>query len=196
LWYWCRGYAVDHHWYARVLLTLVFVSLAAQVKEDPGLGVYIAGCSEVYVTSIEECFDVMRQGDDNRAVAATGMNEGSSRSHSLFIIFLSQKDSKTGIIKTGRFFLVDLAGAVLLLPHRVGGDVVRVRVLVFVLVLVLVLMRVLVLVLSSRSTHARARGRGGRIAVMCRCHTVRSCNAGCNPMGVCCDGLVSQALRR
>ena len=81
-----------------------------QVKEDPGLGVYIAGCTEVYVTSIEECFDVMRQGGENRAVAATGMNEGSSRSHSLFIIFLSQKDSKSGTIKTGRFFLVDLAG--------------------------------------------------------------------------------------
>jgi hypothetical protein len=89
-----------------------------QVKEDPGLGVYIAGCTEVYVTSIDECFDIMRQGGENRAVAATGMNEGSSRSHSLFIIFLSQKDSKSGIIKTGRFFLVDLAGVG---PQLCGG---------------------------------------------------------------------------
>ncbi len=91
------------------------------MKEDPGLGVYIAGCTEIYVTSIEECFDVMRQGGENRAVAATGMNEGSSRSHSLFIVFLSQKDSKSGTVKTGRFFLVDLAGTSALARASVHG---------------------------------------------------------------------------
>jgi len=56
------------------------------VREDPKLGVYVQDATTVSVISAEEMLMVMQQGDSNRAVAATGMNEGSSRSHSLFSI--------------------------------------------------------------------------------------------------------------
>ena len=51
------------------------------------------------------------QGSDNRAVAATGMNQGSSRSHSLFCVSVEQRNTEEGELKTGRLYLVDLAGS-------------------------------------------------------------------------------------
>lgn len=56
------------------------------VREDKVKGIYIAGVTEEYVTSQEELLDIMSAGALNRATAATGMNEGSSRSHSVFSI--------------------------------------------------------------------------------------------------------------
>jgi len=83
-----------------------------QVGEDPAQGgVYIKGVTEVYATSVEEMMAIMEQGNGTRAVAATGMNEGSSRSHSIFIVALTQKDTKAGVTKTGRLYLCDLAGS-------------------------------------------------------------------------------------
>jgi kinesin family protein 5 len=45
----------------------------------------VADATEVYVTNPEEMFEVMRAGSKNRSIAATRMNERSSRSHSIFI---------------------------------------------------------------------------------------------------------------
>ena len=47
----------------------------------------------------------------NRTVAATGMNEGSSRSHSVFMITITQRDITTSISKSSKLVLVDLAGS-------------------------------------------------------------------------------------
>lgn len=56
------------------------------MKEEKGKGIYVADATEVYVTNPEEMFEVMRAGQKNRSVAATRMNERSSRSHSVFIL--------------------------------------------------------------------------------------------------------------
>jgi kinesin family protein 5 len=53
----------------------------------------------------------MQQGALNRAVAATGMNEGSSRSHSVFMVTVEQRNLETNNQKAGKMFLVDLAGS-------------------------------------------------------------------------------------
>lgn len=107
------------------------------IREDPIKGVWIAGASDVYVGSEEEVWSLIRQGQKSRAVAATrtpprrlwplflftlggsltrrvrctGMNEGSSRSHSLFQVTIQQKNNKDMSTKTGKLFLVDLAGS-------------------------------------------------------------------------------------
>lgn len=39
------------------------------------------------------------------------MNAESSRSHSIFLISIQQKDTETGAQKTGNLYLVDLAGS-------------------------------------------------------------------------------------
>jgi kinesin family protein 5 len=53
----------------------------------------------------------MDNGSSNRRVAFTGMNENSSRSHSLFIIFLNQKNLKKDSTKLSKLYFVDLAGS-------------------------------------------------------------------------------------
>jgi hypothetical protein len=54
--------------------------------------------------------EVMRVGDMNRAKAATNMNEHSSRSHSMFSLSVEQHNLKDGSKKSGKLYLVDLAG--------------------------------------------------------------------------------------
>ena len=55
--------------------------------------------------------DLLYAGQMNRRTSATAMNEGSSRSHSIFMITLIQKDEKTGVVKNSKINLVDLAGS-------------------------------------------------------------------------------------
>ncbi|EEP78127.1 kinesin heavy chain [Uncinocarpus reesii 1704] len=81
------------------------------VHEEKSRGVYVKGLLEIYVSSIQEVYEVMRRGDAARAVAATNMNQESSRSHSIFVITITQKNVETGSAKSGQLFLVDLAGS-------------------------------------------------------------------------------------
>ena len=81
------------------------------VHEEKNKGVYVKGLLEVYVASVEEVFEVMRRGGDARVVASTNMNAESSRSHSIFVITVTQKNVETGSMKSGQLFLVDLAGS-------------------------------------------------------------------------------------
>ncbi|ORY12847.1 P-loop containing nucleoside triphosphate hydrolase protein [Clohesyomyces aquaticus] len=81
------------------------------VHEEKNKGVYVKGLLEIYVSSVAEVYEVMRRGGNARAVAATNMNQESSRSHSIFVITITQKNLETGTMKTGQLFLVDLAGS-------------------------------------------------------------------------------------
>ncbi|KAG9193891.1 Kinesin heavy chain [Alternaria panax] len=81
------------------------------VHEEKNRGVYVKGLLEVYVSSEEEVYEVLRRGGSARAVSATNMNAESSRSHSIFVITVNQKNVETGSLKSGQLFLVDLAGS-------------------------------------------------------------------------------------
>jgi kinesin family protein 5 len=81
------------------------------VHEEKNRGVYVKGLLEVYVASEDEVYEVLRRGGTARAVAATNMNAESSRSHSIFVVTISQKNVETGSQKSGQLFLVDLAGS-------------------------------------------------------------------------------------
>ncbi|CAN0478316.1 unnamed protein product, partial [Scytosiphon promiscuus] len=62
-----------------------------QVKEHPsGRGVEAGGAKEVRVSTLEEAVSVLRKGAEQRATAATLMNNVSSRSHSIFMLRLEQ----------------------------------------------------------------------------------------------------------
>lgn len=82
-----------------------------QVREDLQRGIFVEGMTEVCVTSDDELLSTMRDGAANRAVAATGMNEGSSRSHSVFMVTLYQRNLVNQATKAGKLYLVDLAGS-------------------------------------------------------------------------------------
>lgn len=81
------------------------------VHEEKSRGVYVKGLLEIYVSSVQEVFEVMRRGGAARATAATNMNQESSRSHSIFVVTITQKNVETGSAKSGQLFLVDLAGS-------------------------------------------------------------------------------------
>jgi len=82
--------------------------------KDGTSGVYVKDLSAVVVKSVEEMNDVLARGLANRSVAATNMNEGSSRSHSIFMITVEQcqvSGDGEGHIRVGKLNMVDLAGS-------------------------------------------------------------------------------------
>lgn len=82
-----------------------------KVHEEKGKGVYVAEVTENYVTEDNEVYEVMRVGNKNRAICATNMNDESSRSHSIFILTITQNNLEELSQKTGRLYMVDLAGS-------------------------------------------------------------------------------------
>lgn len=72
------------------------------IHEEKQRGVYVQGLLEIYVSSVDEVYNVMRRGGLARATAATNMNQESSRSHSIFVVTISQKNVETGSAKSGQ----------------------------------------------------------------------------------------------
>ena len=93
----------------RDLLDLSRVNLP--IREDSIKGIYVDGCSERYVGCPTDVYAALETGSNNRAQAATNMNEHSSRSHSIFILTINQNNKKEGFSKVGKLYLVDLAGS-------------------------------------------------------------------------------------
>lgn len=60
-----------------------------KIHEDKIKGIYIHEVTETYVGEEIEVFDIMKTGNDNRAIGVTDMNKQSSRSHSIFILTVS-----------------------------------------------------------------------------------------------------------
>jgi kinesin family protein 5 len=83
---------------------------ALKVRETPQKGVWVEGLSEHYVSSESDVYELLMLGEKSRATSSTNMNAVSSRSHSLFILTLTQK-LPDGSTKTGRLNLADLAGS-------------------------------------------------------------------------------------
>ncbi|KAF8964703.1 kinesin heavy chain [Flammula alnicola] len=82
-----------------------------QVHEEKSKGVYVKNLSDYYVSSAAEVYEIMRTGGASRVVTSTNMNAESSRSHSIFLITIQQRNTETGAQKTGNLYLVDLAGS-------------------------------------------------------------------------------------
>uniref|UniRef100_A0A674CIL7 Kinesin family member 13A n=1 Tax=Salmo trutta TaxID=8032 RepID=A0A674CIL7_SALTR len=86
-----------------------------KVREHKVLGPYVDGLSQLAVTNFEDIEVLMSEGNKSRTVAATNMNEESSRSHAVFSIIVTQTlyDLKSGNSgeKVSKMSLVDLAGS-------------------------------------------------------------------------------------
>nr|XP_021203752.2 kinesin-like protein unc-104 isoform X7 [Bombyx mori] len=86
-----------------------------RVREHPALGPYVEDLSKLAVTSYQDIYDLIDEGNKARTVAATNMNETSSRSHAVFTIFFTQQrhDVTTNLMseKVSKISLVDLAGS-------------------------------------------------------------------------------------
>lgn len=86
-----------------------------KVREHPSTGPYVEDLAKLLVRSFPEIENLMDEGNKARTVAATNMNETSSRSHAVFTLSLTQKthdpDTKMDMERNAKISLVDLAGS-------------------------------------------------------------------------------------
>ncbi|XP_052593042.1 kinesin-like protein KIF14 isoform X2 [Peromyscus californicus insignis] len=88
-----------------------------RVREHPVSGPYVEALSMNVVSSYSDIQSWLALGNKQRATAATGMNDKSSRSHSVFTLVMTQ--TKTELVEgeahdhriTSRMNLIDLAGS-------------------------------------------------------------------------------------
>ena len=76
--------------------------------------VVVQGLEEILVKNAEDVIGIMQKGTLKRQIAATKMNETSSRSHGIFSITVHIKESTPDgeeLLKVGKLNLVDLAGS-------------------------------------------------------------------------------------
>ncbi|CAB1314346.1 unnamed protein product [Coregonus sp. 'balchen'] len=105
--------------------------LPLRVREHPVDGPYVAELSTNVVSSYEDIQGWLELGNKQRATAATGMNDKSSRSHSVFTLVMTQ--TKTEFVEgeehdhriTSRINLVDLAGSERCSSAPTSGDRLR-----------------------------------------------------------------------
>eukprot|EP01039_Chlorochromonas_danica_P001837 gene1837-2010_t len=95
------------------------MNIPLTIREDKN-EIYVQGLSEYNVKSVSDTLQLLKIAEDNRAIRETHMNLFSSRSHSIFQIFVDFKRvAKEGGIAEGegevsyraKFNLVDLAGS-------------------------------------------------------------------------------------
>ncbi|XP_069800065.1 kinesin-like protein KIF14 [Dendropsophus ebraccatus] len=91
--------------------------IALKVREHPRYGPYVDGLSKYVVASFTDVQTWLELGNKQRATAATGMNDKSSRSHSVFTLSVTQtmRELLEGEVHdhtmTSRVNLIDLAGS-------------------------------------------------------------------------------------
>lgn len=85
------------------------------MRMDKEEGLVIDALEKVGVSNSDEVSAAVQRGQSNRAVAATNMNEHSSRSHLILRLYLKLTNKTSGDVTYSKLSLVDLAGS-----ERVG----------------------------------------------------------------------------
>ncbi len=102
----------------------------SEIRDDVKKGVYVENLVEEAVSTADQAYRLLKYGATNRHVGKTAMNEVSSRSHSVFTIYIQSKvrlylstiilvnqsvlqETKAGVtaVKYSRLHLIDLAGS-------------------------------------------------------------------------------------
>ncbi|XP_012280682.1 kinesin-like protein KIF14 [Orussus abietinus] len=107
-----------------------------KVREHPLIGPYVVDLSQRGIKNYEDLQAWLKVGNSQRATAATGMNETSSRSHSIFSIVLTQtrqngpsnesnNADEGDSSRRSKINLVDLAGSERLSQTCASGDRLR-----------------------------------------------------------------------
>ena len=82
-----------------------------EIKRDADGRTVVPGSMRMAVTSEAEVVEILRLAAKHRSVAATSMNARSSRSHSIFTLYLTGSNSISHTSLTGSLNLCDLAGS-------------------------------------------------------------------------------------
>lgn len=82
-----------------------------ELRERENVGVYVPNLHSVLCKNVDDMVSVMNQGNKNRTVGYTNMNEHSSRSHAIFLIKIEMCELDSNTVKVGKLNLIDLAGS-------------------------------------------------------------------------------------
>ncbi|KAF0889284.1 hypothetical protein E2562_022835 [Oryza meyeriana var. granulata] len=93
-----------------------------EIRNTSQKGLAVPDASIVPVTSTSDVVELMNQGQKNRAVGSTAINDRSSRSHSCLSVHVQGKDLTSGTMLRGCMHLVDLAGSERVDKSEVVGD--------------------------------------------------------------------------
>ncbi|XP_012937208.1 kinesin-like protein KIF22 [Aplysia californica] len=88
---------------------LVSGSTDLPIREDASHNIFVSGLTEKAITDFEAFKDYFGPATSNRTVAATKLNECSSRSHSILMLKVLRKVQ--GRTYRGKIYLIDLAGS-------------------------------------------------------------------------------------
>ncbi|KAK7483515.1 hypothetical protein BaRGS_00025189 [Batillaria attramentaria] len=83
--------------------------------EDSDQNIHLKNLTVHQAASEEEALNLLFLGDTNRMIAETPMNQASSRSHCIFTVHVTTRESGSATIRRAKLHLVDLAGS-----ERVG----------------------------------------------------------------------------
>ncbi|CAE8701614.1 unnamed protein product [Polarella glacialis] len=97
-----------------------------QVKKDVGRGImYVEGVTERPVSTPQELKALLVEGERKRHVAATKMNDCSSRSHLMLSIIIECTVKDTEQVRYGKITLCDLAGSERPKKSEVSGEALK-----------------------------------------------------------------------
>uniref|UniRef100_A0A4W3I0B9 Kinesin-like protein n=1 Tax=Callorhinchus milii TaxID=7868 RepID=A0A4W3I0B9_CALMI len=92
------------------------------IMEDADQNIHLKNLSNHQATNEEESLNLLFLGDTNRMIAETPMNQASTRSHCIFTIHISSRESGSATICRSKLHLVDLAGSERVTKSGVGGQ--------------------------------------------------------------------------
>lgn len=99
------------------------IKVPCKVRSDSVSGAYVENLTRVEVRAYSEALTVLRAGNRIREVAVTAMNSRSSRSHTIFTIYLTQKMKLlVEFERSSKICLVDLAGSERLRSTSASGQ--------------------------------------------------------------------------
>ena len=83
-----------------------------KIREDKITGIYVEGLAEFVVNNSRDWYGLMKRGERNRITKSTRANIQSSRSHSIFQMWVeTDQVDKRGMLKRAKLNLCDLAGS-------------------------------------------------------------------------------------
>jgi centromeric protein E len=83
-----------------------------KIKDDPKFGVDVAGLKRQQVWAFEQAIILMNYGEEHRVYKETNIHDHSSRSHSIFRVYIETEPKNSDAVKKYSMLnLVDLAGS-------------------------------------------------------------------------------------
>jgi len=125
------------------------------LREDDDGNIHLRNLSVNTAQKVEDALNLLFLGDTNRVVAETPMNDASTRSHCMFILWVDSTSPGSDTVRRAKLHLVDLAGSERISKTGVEGNLQKearyINLSLFYLEQVIV------------ALHSKSQGKGGHI---------------------------------